>query len=599
MAELRAQRSHAGEGWRRSLPDREEVIVGRASGLFSVTWDLFVSRRHAKLIHESGKLVVERVPEAANPIYFGGTAQDRFTLNPGQHFVIGETSFTFEDVRPETPGSSRSEDEAPVQTRTISAPELERVPLRNARHQIDVLSRLPQVISGATDDEELYVRVTELLLAGVRRADVAALVAIDCERENSVQVLHWESRAGAMAEFKPSRQLAREAIIKQEQTIVHMWKSDAGDTEIQATQGVEGFDWAYCCPLRGDVCNGWGLYLTGRFDSEAAGTLMAPLEQSELGDDLKFTELVGAILASLRQVQQLERRQSSLGTFFSPAVVRIISNSDPDTALKAREEEVSVLFCDLRGFSRQAEHQAQQLLMLLERVSKALGVMTKSIFDKGGVIADFQGDAALGFWGWPLPMPNKIEQACLAALEIRSLVEASAQRPDHPLAGFQVGIGLATGQAVAGKIGTSGQAKIGVFGPVVNLASRLEGMTKILRAPILVDMKTASAATERLSRDICRSRRLAVVQPYGLDTPLTVAELLPGPAESPLSDDDLRSYEFALDAFVAGQWEKAYDLLHALPARDRGKDFLLGNIIQHNHQPPTGWNGVVTLTSKS
>ncbi|MFO0863965.1 MAG: FHA domain-containing protein [Gemmataceae bacterium] len=275
MAELRAQRSHAGDGWRRSLPDREEVVVGREGGMFSVPWDLFVSRRHAKLVHEPGKLIVERVPEASNPIYFAGTAQDRFTLNPGQHFVIGETSFTFEDVRPDTPGSAGSEDEAPLQTRTISSPELERVPLRNARHQIDVLSRLPQVISGATDDAELYIRVAELLLAGVRRADVAALVAIDCDREGSVQVLHWESRAGAMAEFKPSRQLAREAIRKQEQTIVHMWKADVAESAFHATQGVEGFDWAYCCPLRGEVCKGWGFILNGPIDWKPPARWMA------------------------------------------------------------------------------------------------------------------------------------------------------------------------------------------------------------------------------------------------------------------------------------------------------------------------------------
>jgi class 3 adenylate cyclase len=71
------------------------------------------------------------------------------------------------------------------------------------------------------------------------------------------------------------------------------------------------------------------------------------------------------------------------------------------------------------------------------------------------------------------------------------LAALSAQKNQHPLAGFQMGVGIATGRAIACKIGTADQVKLTVFGPIVNLASRLEGMTKILHAPILVDETTA------------------------------------------------------------------------------------------------------------
>ena len=157
-----------------------------------------------------------------------------------------------------------------------------------------------------------------------------------------------------------------------------------------------------------------------------------------------------------------------------------------------------MLFCDLRGFSRKAEMHAGDLIPLLERVSKALGYMTQTILEHGGVIGDYQGDAAMGFWGWPLADPHMIKQTCLAALGIRTLFEASAADPEHPLHDFRIGIGIANGNAVAGQIGTTDQVKVTVFGPVVNLASRLEGMTKLLRVPILLDEPTAVAVRQQL-----------------------------------------------------------------------------------------------------
>jgi adenylate cyclase len=236
---------------------------------------------------------------------------------------------------------------------------------------------------------------------------------------------------------------------------------------------------------------------------------------------------------------------------------------------------------------------------LLERVSKALGVMTHHILDHGGVIADFQGDAALGFWGWPLAQPEAITQVCLAALEIRTQFESAALRTSHPLAGFRMGIGIGTGRAVAGKIGTNDQAKVGVFGPVVNLGSRLEGMTKILQTPILLDETTARLARQQVSARVARFRRVAKVRPYGLDTALTVTELLPPVAEYPeLSDDHVAYYEAALDALEAGRWSEAYDLLHKIPPEDRVKDFLTVYIAQHNRQAPLEWDGVIPLTRK-
>jgi adenylate cyclase len=358
-------------------------------------------------------------------------------------------------------------------------------------------------------------------------------------------------------------------------------------------------DWAFCVPVPGESCPGWGIYAAGRSTADLAASVTAPLTEGELADDLKFAELTADILGALRQVRKLQRDQARLSQFFSPAVQKILTASEPEAALRPTETDVTVMFCDLRGFSQTVEAEAKHLLEILERVSLALGVMTQNILDHQGAIADFLGDAALGFWGWPLADSDMARHACLAALGIRRYYERLADQPGNPLAGFRVGIGVATGRAVAGRIGPHEQAKVTVFGPVVNLASRLESMTKQLHVPILLDEATAQFVREKIPPDQARIRRLAKVRPYGLETPLVVSELLPPAGENAaLTDADLANYEAALDAFLAGNWDQAFGLLHKVPPADQGKDILTGHIIAHNRTPPRGWDGVIPLAQK-
>jgi adenylate cyclase len=314
---------------------------------------------------------------------------------------------------------------------------------------------------------------------------------------------------------------------------------------------------------------------------------------------LKFAELAASTRGSLRQVRLLEHRQSALSQFFSPPVMAALADGDPNEILAPRETDISVLFCDLRGFSLRSEKSAGDLLGLLRRVSDALGVLTQNILREGGVVGDFHGDAAMGFWGWPLPQHDGAVRACRAALAIRREFAAAAQQTEHPLTGFRIGIGLASGQAVAGKIGSTDQVKVTVFGPVVNLASRLEGMTKLLRAPILVDETTAQLIRDQVPSTVARLRRLVVVRPYGMESVIQVSELLPPAAEYPaLSDDHLQAYEAALRALLAGDWGEAMEQLHRVPAEDEAKDFLTVFIAQHGRVPPDDWDGVIPLRTK-
>ncbi len=589
MADLIAQGADPRSRWRRPLQDGQTVVLGRGAGAYSAPWDDCLSRRHAELALQGGVLSVRRLETARNPIFVQGRAADAFQIRPGEHFVIGGTTFTLADDRVQIAAGSRR----PSRQETFTAQYLQQLNFRNAQARIQMLGRLPDVILGASSDTELVVRTINLLMAGVPTADAVALVRIDPDRADApIEVLHWDRHSLAGGDFQPSDGLIREAISRDE-SVLHVW-SEASQAPFTVHEGV---DWAFCTPVSGEACRGWAFYVSGRV-AQRPGEPSPSGDPTDLRDDLKFTEVVAATLSSLRQVRQLQRRQAGLSQFFSPIVLDALATGDPDVVLAPRETEVTVLFCDLRGFSRASEQAAGDLMGLLNRVAQVLGVTTRQILASGGVVGDFQGDAAMGFWGWPLPQPDAVERACRAALAIQAELERAARRPGD-LADFRMGVGVATGRAVAGKIGTEDQVKVTVFGPVVNLASRLEGMTKILRAAILLDEPTAERIRQAPA-GVARCRRLAVVQPAGMETPVEVSELLaPLGAGAVLSDADLAMYEAALAEFQGGDWSRALELLHRVPAGDVAKDFLTGFIVQRRRAAPDDWDGVIRLESKT
>jgi len=599
MADLIAQGEQLSQRWRRVLPEGDPVTLGRAPGIWAVPWDPLISRHHADLVWNGNQLSVTQLSEARNPLFFRGKPCDRLTLQPGEHFVIGDTSFTLTVQRADVVADAPM----PVQQQAFSSQYLKAIAFRNPDHRLEILSRLPEVISGATDDKELCVRLVSMLLAGVPRTETAAVVTTDPgaaqpggDRRPEIAVLHWDQRRVAHEDFRPSQRLILEAT-RQGQSILHVWEG-AEPNAPQPFTARGNFDWAFCTPLPGPGSPAWALYLAGRFQSDPT-TLPGSSDPSDLREDVKFTELMATVASSLLEMRRLQRRQTALSQFFSPVVLNTLSVEDPDLVLAPRQTEVSVLFCDLRGFSRESERSAGNLLDLLDRVSEALGVMTYQILNEGGVVGDFQGDAAMGFWGWPIKSDDDVLKTCRAALAIRDKFEWAARQSAGSLAGFNAGVGVATGQAVAGKIGTVDQVKVTVFGPVVNLASCLEGMTKVLHAPILLDEVTARAVRQQVPPEVARIRRIAKVSPYGMEAAIEISELLPPEDQFPqLSNQHLAVGEKALDAFLAGDWASAYDLLRRMPTEDRVSDFLTVYIAQHNRSAPPGWDGAIRLSAK-
>jgi adenylate cyclase len=578
------------------LTDDKVYRLGRAAENDIVSdWDDRVSRNHATLTPGSTGVQLQLLESASNPAFIDGHKVLNALVKPGQSFVIGNTRFEVQQVTQSDSPRSNS-----VQQLAIDRQQLQQLRYDDADKRIEVLTSLPAVIRESGVDRDLFVRLANLLLAGIQHAEGVAVVSLELGTQKPV-VLHQERRFEADGSIRPSERLICNAY-EEQKTVLHVWdESEQADSTY--TQHA-GFNWAFCTPLSGQTLtppagaraiDHPALYIAGRSPGEGA-----KVNQRRLHADIKFTEFIADIVSSLQRQRELERQQTGLRQFFSPPVLEALGNDLDTSLLEPRECDVTVLFCDLRGFSKHAEDQADNLTGLLERVSLALEVMTSQILRFGGVTGDFQGDAALGFWGWPISSEEAPLNACRAALAIRDEFAKAHADPNNPLKDFETSIGIAYGRAVAGKIGTREQVKVTVFGPVVNLASRLEGMTRQLHVSILIDDKLDQLIRNSGERFEGRVRRLLHVLPYGMDNSLVVSELVPALQKLPqLTDQHLADFEAGLDKFIAGDWAEAWRYLHSMPADDRAQDFLAMQITQHDRTAPGDWDGIVSMKKKN
>jgi adenylate cyclase len=591
MAELEARNEQGGYGWRKPLPP-EPFILGRHPDdrNWATEWDNFVSRKHATLHYREGKLHVQKVPTAGNPIFFNNVPIEEFSLHHGESFRIGNTVFTLHD------------EDAPIEI-SVAAKEVRNVRFENADKRIEALAALPEIIRQSPDDARLEHQVVQALLDGILHADGAAVVRLlpeTTEQEIKVAVSASGRRGQPDGEVRPSRRLVFEAVRRRTITI-HVWQTEGSKllADSRFSLSDPGSDWAMCVPLLDDSSTGYGLYVLGRLprDLKTADSIQ---RDNELKSDLRFAQLTADIFGALRQVHDLQRRHSLLLRFLSPRVARVLMtepNKTVEELLEAKPTEVTVLFCDLRGSCRIAEEAACDLPRLWESVSEALQIMTDAIIANDGVIGDFQGDAAMGFWGWPLPTDDQIELAARAALQIRKHFVMSSTKKTSNLADFACGLGVAHGPAIAGRLGTVDQFKVGVFGPTVNLASRLESMTKQFEVPILVDEAVAAHVTKHRASGWARVRRVAKVKPAGMMNSVLIHELLPPVGPDSLPEQKRLDYESAFDAFMIKRWNDTHNKIKYL-THDGPSRFLQEFMNKYPGGAPADWDGVIPLERK-
>ena len=178
MPDLIAQGPSPSDRWRRPLPKdpvlQQPVVLGRTAAGWAVPWDDRISRSHVRLLWNGSRLEVSRLIDARNPVFHKGLRQDDFNIGIGDHFVIGQTTFSLVDQRVRMVSQSI---EMPALTEHTYAPsQLRQARYRDADRRIEVLSRVPEIISSSTSDEELCARVVNVLMQGIQQASFVAIV---------------------------------------------------------------------------------------------------------------------------------------------------------------------------------------------------------------------------------------------------------------------------------------------------------------------------------------------------------------------------------------------------------------------------------------
>ena len=204
-----------------------------------------------------------------------------------------------------------------------------------------------------------------------------------------------------------------------------------------------------------------------------AGDLSVALPVRSRDEVGRLTRAFNEMIEGLRQRDFI---RSTFGRYVSPEVAQALLASPEAQRLGGEKREVTVLMSDLRGYTRFAELGDAQAVMAV--LNEVLARMTDVIIAHGGTINEFIGDAIFAIFGAPLAHPDHAERAAAAAIAMqRAMADVNEAHAQRGLPRFEMGVGINTGEAVVGNIGSEQRAKYAVVGAAVNLAARVEGCT--------------------------------------------------------------------------------------------------------------------------
>lgn len=263
--------------------------------------------------------------------------------------------------------------------------------------------------------------------------------------------------------------------------------------------------------------------------------------------------IASAVSAGFMRQREAEFRTKA-GQFFSKGVLaRLSTQSD---LLEGRDTNVSILACDIRGYSTVA-HRAGPA-ETIKWINDVLTCLSECVLNHDGVVVDYIGDGLLAMFGAPEPQVDHADRACRAAREMLHLVPIlNARYRDLVQDKFSIGIGVNTGQARVGNIGSRVKYKYGPIGSTVNMASRIEGITKQVCVPGLMTGSTQGALTSEPL-----SRRLSAVRVFGIPEPIQLFEIVLDVSQS--NQELCERYEAALDCFERQEMSEALSLLASI-----------------------------------
>ncbi len=313
----------------------------------------------------------------------------------------------------------------------------------------------------------------------------------------------------------------------------------------------------------------------------------------------------------LREERRRREVRAAFSHYLSPDLVDQLAKNPDRLVLGGETRDMSILFCDVRGFTTISEKYKDDPQGLTSLMNRFLTPLTKAILDRKGTIDKYMGDAIMAFWNAPLDDPDHPRHACSAALgmlqELEDLnqtrrAEAMAAGEDYlPL---NIGIGINGGSCVVGNLGSEQRFDYSVLGDTVNVSSRLEGQSRNYGVKTIIGSTTAAAVAEEFA--LLELDRIRV---KGKTEPETIFALLGdlALAQKPDFQELGHANREMLAAYRAQDWAAARERLIMMRTLDQRLGLGLGRlldlqerrILAYEADPPDpDWDGVFIATTK-
>ncbi|MBU0467414.1 MAG: adenylate/guanylate cyclase domain-containing protein [Nanoarchaeota archaeon] len=284
--------------------------------------------------------------------------------------------------------------------------------------------------------------------------------------------------------------------------------------------------------------------------------------------------------------------REAFGKYVSKNLLSEIINKSYELKLGGSKKEITIFFSDIRGFTSISEKLNPEELVNL--MNDYLTKMTEIILENNGTVDKFIGDAVMAFWNAPFNQEDHAELACKSAVEqINSLKKFNKDKKNQGYPEINIGIGINTGEAITGNMGSEERFDYTAMGDSVNLASRLEGLTKQYGVNIII-----SESTKKQIKNKFDVRKLDRVKVKGKKIPITIYELITNKKFGKLTEQ----YEKALELYFDGRFKKAkaeFNKALNINKKNKASMLFLQRCKEYIKNPPAkNWDGSFEVKTK-
>ncbi|HEX2218429.1 MAG TPA: adenylate/guanylate cyclase domain-containing protein [Gemmatimonadales bacterium] len=468
------------------LPPGRSVVVGRGLATDIPIYDPTISRRHAELIAR-GDAVEVRDLGSSNGTCINGSRVAAGRLTANDSITFGKVTYRVREVRPSGP-------EAPAPEPTAAGDTIVRKLMVSGKESTGITSRDAPLVQGQlrvtadTAEERQAKKLSMLLevaqkLTGELELDRLLRAVVDMtfqvmEVDRVTILLRNEttgdlvptiskSRLGDTQVQSVPRSIVDKVVEERVAVVSHNAPADARfKSRSIVTQSVRS---AMCSPLLDSRDQILGLLYVDNLSTPGS------FSDEDLQFLVAFSGLAALGIKNSRFAEQIRREalvRSNFERYFAPNIAADIARQDGAIRLGGERRPITVLFSDIRGFTAMAETMGPDAVAQL--LSEYFSEMVEVIFEHGGTLDKFIGDAVMALWGAPISHSDDPDRALQAAIAMQRTIEdlnrrwIAAGRPE-----IGVGIGISHGEVFAGNIGSHRRLEYTVLGDAVNVAARL------------------------------------------------------------------------------------------------------------------------------